>query len=467
MLSSVISRRFAKNSIYHFTAQVGSKGLFFLTTVYLARRLGATDYGKFAFAYGLVTLLSVVTKFGLDLLTSSEVGKNPDRASEYFTSSLLLRASLSLIFLLLLSVVVPWLKKPPEVNMLIFLLAATIIFQTLAGASTSLFEAFQFFGYRSVLNLCMFGFILAAVMLANHHNPGLIKSGYAFLIGAATYGLLAIVLGRVKISGFSWPPSFPFLRRLFQMALPLGLSEIFIGIYYRADTVLLSFFESDATVGWYDAAYTFVYGLRLLPVSVAMVLLPGLSKLFEDSPQQAIRSYRLAVRYSATVGFFLTFLVATCSRFLVHVVFGDQYKPSADVLPVLIWTCAIMFVNAFQGIFLVIADQRNAFFRATATGAISNILLNLLLIPKYGMFGAAYATVLSEFLVFLVSAVSLSKFLSWRDLLSLIGLPAVMIALLLSIWVLLHLSSAPWMLLVALIAYAVPGLISGSLRRER
>ena len=98
--------RFAKNSVIYFVSQVIGKGLFFLITVYLARALGAQDYGKFAFAFGLVTLLSVSSKFGLDLLTSRDVGERPELSSKYFHASLTLRLALALVFIAIIFIVI-------------------------------------------------------------------------------------------------------------------------------------------------------------------------------------------------------------------------------------------------------------------------------------------------------------------------------------------------------------------------
>ena len=109
------------------------------------------------------------------------------------------------------------------------------------------------------------------------------------------------------------------------MALPLGLMEIFIGIYYRIDTVLLSFITTDAIVGWYDAAYTFVHGLRLLPVTVAMVLLPGLTNIYSKNREKAAGIYRNTMYYSIATGVWITFLIAANSSFLVSLVFGKGY----------------------------------------------------------------------------------------------------------------------------------------------
>jgi O-antigen/teichoic acid export membrane protein len=428
------SIRWAKNSIFYFTSQLLGKGLFFLTTVYLARLLGASEYGKFAFAFGFVTLFSVITKFGLDLLTSRDVGENRQLAAEYFRASVTLRAVLACVFLLLMLIGIQVLDKPTEVNRLILLLAISAALQSIAGAGTSLFEAVQSFGYRSILNIFMYGAIFLALFATTYSNPALDSVGPAFLIGAILYCVVALGLSHFKIARFSWSLDSKFLWNLFKAALPLGLTEIFIGIYYRVDTILLSLFKTDEIVGWYDAAYTFVYGLRLLPVTVGMVLLPSLSNLHSREPEKAAGIYRLTMFYSIAIGVWITFLIAMNSTQLVTLVFGTEYEPSAHVLSWLIWTCVIMFANAFQGILMVVTQQRSGLFKATALGAISNILLNLILIPKFDMYGAAISTILSEFCVFLICAGYLRRFVSVFSFLRFLFAPALGLAVMMLLW---------------------------------
>jgi O-antigen/teichoic acid export membrane protein len=427
--------RFAKNSILYFCSQVAGKGLFFFITVYLARLLGAQNYGKFAFSFGLVTLLSVISKFGLDLLTSRDVGEKPELAEKYLHGAFTLRLILSTLFLLFIFLIIFVIGKPSEINRLIVFLAIAACFQSVAGAGTALFEGLQLFGSRSFLNVCMYGFILVVLIIATWPHGSFEAIGPAFLIGASAYFLTTMMLahsriGRVKLSFDSH-----FVWNLFRMAVPLGLTEVFIGIYYRVDTVLLSLFDTDTIVGWYDAAYTFVYVLRLLPVTAALVLLPSLSGVFAKSEKEGKEIYRTAIRVSIAAGFLVTFLIAVNSEFVVSLVFGKDYGPSADVLKLLIWTCAIMFANAFQGIFLVIVQQRGAFFRATALGAISNLILNLYLIPKWSMHGAAVATVLSEFFVFLACSVYLRKFVDAIAYLKILIVPIIGLALMAILWI--------------------------------
>ena len=428
------SIRWAKNSIFYFTSQILAKGLFFLTTVYLARLLGASEYGKFAFAFGFVTLFSVITKFGLDLLTSRDVGENRQLAAEYFRASIVLRTVLACVFLLLMLIGIQVLGKPSEVNRLIVLLAISAALQSIAGAGTSLFEAAQSFGYRSILNILMYGAIFLALFVITYSNPGLDSVGPGFLMGAVLYCAIALGLSHFKIARFSWSLDSKFLWNLFKAALPLGLTEIFIGIYYRVDTILLSLFTTDETVGWYDAAYTFVYGLRLLPVTVGMVLLPSLSNLYSREPEKAAGIYRLTMFYSIAVGVWITFLVAMNATQLVTMVFGPGYGPSGHVLSLLIWTCVLMFANAFQGILMVITQQRSGLFRATALGAISNVVLNLVLIPKLEMYGAAISTILSEFCVFLVCAGYLRRFVSVSSFLRFLSAPVLGLAVMILVW---------------------------------
>ena len=409
------SIRWARNSVFFFTSQLFSKGLFFLTTIYLARTLGVTEYGKFAFAFGFVTLFSVLTKFGLDLLTSKEVGENTEQASRYFRATFTLRSVFSVAFVILIFISTLFLGKSPEINRLMLLLAVSASLQSIAGAGTSLLEGLQSFVTRSVFMVLMYGSIFVMLLMFLYFQADLHSVGSAFLTGAVLYAAITLTVCHFMIAPVAFTLDTEFLKGLFLRALPLGLTEMFIGVYYRIDTVLLSLLTSDKIVGWYDAAYTFVYGLRLLPVTVAMVLLPGLSSMYSRNTVKAAGLYRKTLFYSIAIGTCLTFLVMIHSERLVDFVFGVEYRPSATIVPILIWTCVVMFVNAFQGILLVITDQRMALFRATAIGALSNLFLNLYFIPKWDMYGAAVVTVLSEFFVFVVSAFYLRSFMSWRD----------------------------------------------------
>jgi hypothetical protein len=177
---SALNLRIASNSLVYFLSQLVSKGLFFVTTVYLARALGASVYGKFAFAFSLVTIFSVITKFGLDPLLSRNVSENRKKAAPYFANTLALRSILTVPFFLLLLVSIVVLRKPADVNRLILLLALSAAFQSFAGAGTSLLEAFQMFPHRSVLNICMYGFVLLGAMIAFHWKPDLVGIGVGF-----------------------------------------------------------------------------------------------------------------------------------------------------------------------------------------------------------------------------------------------------------------------------------------------
>src|SRR5439155_17417775 len=96
------------------------------------------------------------------------------------------------------------------------------------------------------------------------------------------------------------------------------------------------------------------------------------------------------------------------------------------------------------------------FFYATATGAVSNVVFNLLLIPHYSMYGAAVATVLSEFLVFMVSAHCLSRFVSWKELFSSIGVPLAAILLVQGVWIFSRMSPNLWTFLLCFVIYSLP-----------
>jgi O-antigen/teichoic acid export membrane protein len=362
-------------------------------------------------------VVSVLIRFGIDWVLSRDVAAEQGRAKSYLGSALLVRLMLSIAFLLMIFAIVSVKESSPGVNQVVFLLAFAILFQIVAGTFTSLFEAYQLFGYRSFFNLFLYLLLLMTLLIVLEWQRSLQLVGISFLGVNFVYLITTAVLCFRKITGIRLQFDPKHARKLFLIALPLGISDLFLMIYYRIDAVLLSWFHEDRIVGWYDSIYNFVYALRLLPAALVIVFLPSLSSIFQDKREETISIYRKITVYSLSVGLLLTLLVAVAAEDLVRLVYGPGYVLASSVLPILIWTCPFIFVNAFQGMFLIVSERRKALLTAHFAGAVSNVCINLLLIPRWDMMGAAVATLISEFLVFLVCFKNLLDIYSMRQFL--------------------------------------------------
>jgi O-antigen/teichoic acid export membrane protein len=183
---------------------------------------------------------------------------------------------------------------------------------------------------------------------------------------------------------------------IFRLAAPLGLTAILTTIYYKADFVMLSYMKSDTEVGYYNAAYTIVNTLLLFTTTFTATMLPRLSSLFTSDTEVLGRLYRTAFKYLLFTGLGCAVGATALAGPIMNFLFGPEYLPGAAALAILIWASALMFVNSLQGSLLVASNLKRQLMYMTGAGAVANLILNFMLIPKFGLRGAAVATVSSE-----------------------------------------------------------------------
>jgi O-antigen/teichoic acid export membrane protein len=408
--------RFSRNSLIVLATQVLTKALLFGITVLVARKLGPAGNGKFAFAFALTALFSVIATFGMDPLLVREVSRSPRAAGPLAATSLLLRILFSALSISGMVLVLLLIGKPADVFRLTLLLGLSMAFSVFSFTFYSVFEGHELFHVKGFLSVSSFALKFASIFIGLSRGYGLLFIGLVCLASdLLTFLACMAVSGRITGRLRMKAPVLPEMASMLRTAVPFVAATAFVMVYYRVDTVLLSVLRTDREVGWYDAAYNFIYGLRLFPASGAAAVLPVLSRLFIADRPRALRLYRKifliagAASLPLVVGFFFA------SAHLVRFVYGEAYLPAAAALRILVWVGALMFVNAFQGVFLIAANRQNDLLLATAVGALSNIVFNVIFIPSWSLYGAALATVLSEILVFFVCRRKVSAVLKGID----------------------------------------------------
>jgi len=227
------------------------------------------------------------------------------------------------------------------------------------------------------------------------------------------YGVIAVVsafligsLIRLGISSFFVvtryaKPQFnldrSFIRTLLTQALPFGLTTLFVVIYFKIDTVMLSMMVGDAAVGWYNASYNIIEGLiALVAGSFGGVIFPILSKNFTHSPERLKRLYLQSFQIILIVGIIVFVFVELFSSHIIGILYGPEYQISALVLQIQIIAFLIICVSTVTSTLLNSASMQRIVAIGTGLGALLNVALNYVLIPQYSLFGAAWATVITE-----------------------------------------------------------------------
>jgi O-antigen/teichoic acid export membrane protein len=318
--------------------------------------------------------------------------------------------------LLIIIAVALFSQKPPDVKWLLILLGTGMFTTNLFGSYSAVLMGFERFkAYGAFSALYSLGVVLLS-LLALKIGLGLVGIGVGQLLTSLVVTISGILFVTYKVLSPRGGINFSGSLGVLKAAAPLGLASVLITIYYRADFVMLSYMRGDIEVGYYGAAYTIINTLLLFAGTFSGSLLPRLSNLFVNDSAALARLYGVAFKYLLFVGIGAAFGAMILADPIMQFLFGEDYLPGGAALSILIWASALMFVNSLQGTLLVASDLRRQLVYLTGTAAGVNLLLNLFLIPAYGIRGAAAATVSAEIIAGVWSFALNRKYHSSRDM---------------------------------------------------
>lgn len=360
------------------------------------RILGDVEYGKFSFALAVAMIFEALVDFGLKEITTREVARERRAAHRILADTFGLKLALAAAASLALLLAVHVLGANPDERFACYLLGAASILRSYLLTIRHTLQGLERFGLDSTAviidRLLLFG--IGSAALAG--GLGLLGLAAGFVIArmlslSVACMLAASQVGRIRLAFdvTSW-------RALQLQALPFGAFAVVFHLYSHVDTVMLWALRSDAETGLYSAAYRLYEGLSAAPQVLHAVLIPRLASHFvRERPAHA----RLS-RTALSVSFVLAVPVCAGSIFLanplVDVFFGAGY--AAAGLPLQILGIGFVFVFPLFVLHAVALSvgAGSRLLQTAVIGCLANVAMNLVLIPRYGMHGAAAATVAGE-----------------------------------------------------------------------
>lgn len=364
----------------------------FGVTVYVARTLGADRYGVLVAATTVVMYLVFVVDAGMEMVGVKEVAAAPDRVSALLGSVLGSRLGIAAAVIGVTALVAIVALPSPDGP------ALALYAGTLVGAALQ--TRFVHLGLDRAGNAAWSrvageSIVAVLVVVAVRQPDQLLRVPIAQTVGDLTAALLLLRLlpqGR-RPAGLRL--DLGAMRTLLREARPMILHGILGLAIFNSDFLFLRVLKDAASVGYYAVAYTLISFVQNLGVAYTMSLIPSLTVVRADraAAQRAVDDGMAQAMFGAlpvTVGGVLV------APGLVTLLFGAGYAPSALPLQVLLLLVPIALVrNVWQAV-LVAYDRQDLMLRTVVWAAGVNVLLNLVLIPTFGMVGAALATVVTE-----------------------------------------------------------------------
>jgi len=418
-------RRVAKNSIASFVGDNISKFLTLVLVIFIARFFGDVDYGKFAFAISFAGLFIILIDLGTRLVVTRDISTNKEKASNYLYNLFLLKVVSSFFTFILIFLIINLLNYPKDTTYAIYIASLIIIFDSLNQSIYSFFQAFQRMEYpaglKVIRTIIRFSITLPLLFL----GYGLLPVLFVYLLTQVIGFILALITFRVKISQFSFKFDYSLIKYFLRKGFPFLLASAFVLIYFRIDITMLSIMKGDAVVGWYQSAYNLIDGLITIPIAFSGALFPVAAIYYKTNKNKLIQLYNNATKFISLLSFPLAFGVSLLADNIILLIYGEEYANAIPALQILIWVLIPLYIVFIMGMIQVVIHKEKLGAYALGFTALVNVVLNLILIPKYSLLGAAIATIISEGVYLILYYIINAKFFYSLNLLKITWKPFI------------------------------------------
>lgn len=373
--------------------------------LYVIRYLGPNLFGKFSYAASYINLFEAIAKLGLDGIVIRNIVLKESVSNEILGTAFILKLSASLFTIFLASVSILFVNSQPEIQILVWIISLSLVFSAF-DVIDLWFQSKVLSGYMSVIRSLQL--IISAVLKIVFINLKLSVFAFAWLLsidGLLKAGGMIYAYLKNHQKFFNWKINKAQIRSLLKDSWPLILSGIMVTLYGKIDQIMLGNMLNSQAVGDYAAAIRLSEIWYFIPLIICSSLFPSILQAKQRNQEEYYRRlqqlYDLMVWLSVSIGLVMTLTAG----FWVNKLLGAEFQQSATILMWHIWAAPFVFLGVARSQWLNAENLTKFSFATTSLGTISNILLNLLLIPTYSGVGAAIATLISYAIAGYVSCI--------------------------------------------------------------
>jgi len=403
----------ASNALLLLSARTLSKIAVFFSVILTLRALHPDGYGQFTTIVVLGNVASIVADLGLQTVFVREGSRHPDEIERYLGVTLAAKLPLAVaggLFLTLITAVFA--------HDLLFLVVPTLVLVLVTGTGNVLRSCFFARGemrYEVSAIGIETGTLLLLTAIFSQTHQGVAAFIWAYAVSYGSAGAFAVVVIRRRYARIRLHWEAVLLRRIVRQSLPFAIAFVLATLYFRIDVILLRDLTRSSNpnrqVGIYSAAVKFIDGITFIPQAVMNAVYPALSVLGGEGVAPFRRAYARAYRLLAALGMPATVVVVMLAPAIVR--YTRVFPESASSLRILGLCLVLIFVvNSFLYV-LGALDRQSNFIVLTGLSVTFNVVLNLIVIPRFaaerGYEATSWTTVATELFLFFLGYIALSR----------------------------------------------------------
>lgn len=401
-------RKYLKNTGWMFAAQLMSIFSLFIN-IWVARYLGPEGFGLLSYVLAFVGVFSFIANLGLADVIVRELVDRPDKRDKILGTSfvLLLFSSLTAF---LVSLIATFIFEANSTSRVLIIIASSSFLFSSFSVIYNFFQASVLAKKNSLAQII-------TTILSSLFKVWAIVSGkgieffvFAFVLDYIIYAVIYVInyhLYGLKIS--SWSYDKQLFKGIFSASILLMFSAVAGYLLMKVDQVMIKAYLDEISVGYYSAAVRMSEAWYFIPGIICASLFPAIinaKKSSIDSYKKRLKSLYLFLLLSAVI---IALVISLSSSFIIKLFYGQEFLKSVPVLQIYVWSGVGMFLITGINKYLLAENRLKELFIYNVVAVVFNVLLNIYLLPRTGLLGAAWATLIS-YTLWPISVLVLDKF---------------------------------------------------------
>jgi polysaccharide transporter, PST family len=386
-----------------------------VVTIMVVRYLGPANYGLLTYALALVGILAPFVQLGLDSIAVRDMVNDRESSAEIMgTAFVLMLASAVILVPAAIGAAVAFGNGDPRKYTIVGVLAVQYLFQAL-----TIIDYWFRSGVRSKFVVwsskagLLANALLALVLIRQHSGTGMFALPTVLEAFVTACGLL-FFYRRTGQHVSKWAFNARRAVALLRDGAPFLVGGVFGAISMKAAFIILEKIGPTRDVGLYGAAVRLSEMWYFVPMAIVVSIFPVIVHSRKSlSPESYDRRVQALYDVVALIGYGIALPTTLLARVLMPLIFGGAYAAAGPLLAIYIWMFLLVSIGIVRSTWLVAEGFGRHYMIATGGGAALNVALTYLLIPRFGVTGAAWATIAAHLWVVLFS--SLVARATWRS----------------------------------------------------
>lgn len=392
---NILKNRIFNNISWILVCKIVQALLGLVVSMFTARYLGPANFGTINYAASLVSFFSPIALLGINEIIVQEFVQKPDAAGKIIGSAVAMCMVSSVVCMLGITAFIFVTEKGTTDTFVVCVLYSTILIFQAMELSQYWFQAKLLSKYTSIISLIAYIAFSAYRIFLLITEKNIFWFAVANSFDACLIGVSLIVLFKKK-SGQKLCFSWECCKQLIGKGKYYIIANLMVVVFAQTDKIMLKMMIGEEATGLYSVAVHCVnmtaFIFSAIITSARPVIIESHIYSHDKFEMNITRLYSVVIYLSIIQ----SIVISIAARLMINILYGADYLSAVSSLRIVAWYTAFSYIGGIRNIWLLVEEKQKYILSINSLGAIANVVLNFVLIPKMGIDGAAIASLVTQ-----------------------------------------------------------------------